>query len=31
MTFWENTRKPTGFGGEIMLTLMNLGHSALAS
>ena len=31
MTFWENTRKPTGFGGEIMVTLMNLCHSALAS
>lgn len=30
MSFFENTRKPKGFGGKIMLIMMNSGHSALA-
>ena len=30
MSFFENTRKPVGFGGKIMVTMMNLGHSAVA-
>lgn len=29
MSFFENTRKPTGFGGELMVNLMNLGHKSL--
>ena len=29
MSFFENTRKPTGFGGKVMVSMMNLGHSAL--
>lgn len=29
MSFFENTRKPEGLGGRIMLTMMNLGHSAM--
>ena len=24
MSFFENTRKPTGFGGKVMLNMMNL-------
>ena len=24
MSFFENTRKPVGFGGEIMVAMMNL-------
>ena len=31
MSFFENTRKPVGFGGRIMVTMMNFGHSAMAS
>lgn len=31
MSFFENTRKPTGFGGELMVSMMNLGHNALAN
>ena len=27
MSFFENTRKPVGFGGKLMVTMMNLGHS----
>ena len=27
MSFFENTRKPTGLGGKLMVTMMNLGHS----
>ena len=27
MSFFENTRKPVGFGGKIMVAMMNLGHS----
>ena len=26
MSFFENTRKPTGFGGKVMLNMMNLFH-----
>ena len=26
MSFWENTRKPVGLGGKLMVSLMNLGH-----
>ena len=30
MSFFENTRKPVGFGGKIMVAMMNLGHSPMA-
>lgn len=30
MSFFENTRKPMGLGGRIMVSMMNLGHGALA-
>ena len=30
MRFVENTRKPLGLGGAIMVSMMNIGHSALA-
>ena len=30
MSFFENTRKPVGFGGKIMVTMMNSGHGAMA-
>ena len=30
MGFFENTRKPHGFGGKIMVKMMNSGHSKLA-
>ena len=30
MSFFENTRKPEGFGGKIMVAMMNLGHSPVA-
>ena len=30
MPFFENTRKPVGFGGKIMVAMMNVGHSAVA-
>ena len=30
MSFFENTRKPVGFGGKLMVALMNLGHSPVA-
>ena len=29
MSFFENTRKPVGFGGKIMVAMMNVGHSAV--
>ena len=29
MSFFDNTRKPVGFGGKIMVSLMNIGHRAL--
>ncbi len=28
MSFFENTRKPVGLGGKLMVAMMNLGHSA---
>ena len=30
MSFFENTRKPVGLGGKIMVAMMNVGHSAVA-
>ena len=30
MSFFENTRNPVGFGGKIMVAMMNSGHSAMA-
>lgn len=30
MSFFGNTRKPVGFGGKIMVAMMNSGHSAMA-
>lgn len=30
MSFFENTRKPEGLGGKVMVSMMNFGHSALA-
>ena len=30
MSFWENTRKPAGLGGRLMVSAMNIGHRALA-
>ena len=30
MSFFENTRKPAGAGGRLMVLLMNLGHRGLA-
>lgn len=30
MYFFENTRKPVGLGGKIMVTMMNSGHGAMA-
>ena len=30
MSFFENTRKPVGLGGKIMVTIMKLGHGAVA-
>ena len=30
MSFFENTRKPVGFGGKIMVAMMNYGHGAMA-
>lgn len=31
MSFFENTRKPEGLGGKLMVAMMNLGHGALAN
>lgn len=31
MSFFENTRRPEGAGGRLMLLMMNLGHRALSS
>ena len=31
MSFFENTRKPVGLGGRIMASMMNLGHTPVAS
>lgn len=30
MGFLDNTRKPTGLGGKVMVSMMNSGHAALA-
>ena len=30
MSFFENTRKPMGFAGKLMVAMMNVGHSAVA-
>ena len=30
MSFFENTRKPVGLGGKMMVSMMNVGHRALA-
>ena len=30
MSFFENTRRPEGFGGKMMVSAMNVGHAALA-
>ena len=30
MSFFENTRKPVGFGGKLMVAMMNLGHGPVA-
>ena len=30
MSFFENTRRPAGLGGKLMVTMMNIGHRALA-
>lgn len=30
MSFFENTRKPVGLGGKLMVAMMNLGHSLVA-
>ena len=30
MSFFENTRKPVGLGGKLMVSMMNVGHSAVA-
>ena len=30
MNFFENTRKPRGFGGKLMTKMMNIGHAKLS-
>ena len=30
MSFFENTRRPAGLGGRVMVSMMNMGHRALA-
>ena len=30
MSFFENTRKPVGLGGKLMVVMMNMGHSPVA-
>ena len=30
MKFFENTRKPQGFGGKLMTKMMNTGHAKLS-
>ena len=30
MSFFENTRKPVGLGGKLMVAMMNLDHSPVA-
>lgn len=31
MSFFENTRKPKGLGGKIMVAMMNSGHADMAN
>ena len=31
MSFFDNTRKPVGLGGKIMVSMMNIGHRALTA
>lgn len=31
MSFFQNTCKPKGFGGNVMVNMMNVGHSSLAN
>ncbi len=31
MSFFENTRQPSGLGGNVMISMMNLGHRALTN
>ena len=31
MSFFENTRKPVGLGGKVMVSMMNLGHTPVAT
>lgn len=31
MSFFENTRNPKGFGGKIMVAMMNFGHADMAN
>ena len=31
MSFFDNTRKPVGLGGKIMVCMMNIGHRALTA
>ena len=30
MSFFENTRKPVGLVGKLLVAMMNLGHSSVA-
>lgn len=30
MSFFQNTRRPEGIGGKIMVHMMNAGHSSMA-
>ncbi len=30
MSFFENTRRPVGLGGKLMVSMMSIGHRALA-
>lgn len=30
MNFFENTRKPQGFGGKLMAKMMNSGHARVS-
>ena len=30
MSFFDNTRRPEGLGGKLMVSLMNVGHRSLA-
>lgn len=30
MSFFQNTRKPEGLGGKIMVAMMNMGHDGFS-